>query len=691
MAKSDMTLNRRDFGVLAGGAVGAAVLPAGSQAIAQAIAVHKGPRKAFVIGNGNYRHVPELLNPVNDARAMTSVLRELDFEVNHFEDLEITGMRGAIREIAQRFSTGDVGLVYFAGHGVQMGGINYLLPIDIRLSRGEDIFDRSVTFNEFLDQSSRANVGIGIFVLDACRNNPFGDLKDGPKEGLASVQSGEGEIVVVYAAGAGKVAADGVGPNSPFTSALVSALAFPNLPLFDIFSRVRQMVRIATGGVQIPWMSASVERKFIFRPTSANQPSRSGPVTLASVAWSSIANSRDPADYEDFLKTHPDSPHVAEARDQLLVIEPGAPAPVDVTKAAALQTIKNPSSAEAVCDLLAADPHDPDRVGPGIHGAIVNTRLALRACTAAVAQDFLNPRLSFQLGRVLDLVERFEEAEFFYRRAREQSYPAASERLGVLYKWGKGRQQDHAEAAKYFREAAPKGHPRAQLNLGKAYLEGWGLEQSSEQAVLWFERSAAGGMSGAHDSLGNMYRRGLGIPKDVEQAVRQYKAAASMGSTNAMNNLGTLYREGKSVPRDYEEALRLFNEAAAGGNIFAPFNLGRMYRIGWGVKQDYARAREMYELSGERGFSGAMIELGEMYENGEGMPADLERAYYQYFLALAVVAKRSRGAPEQAKASEHLSAITDKLSERQRGDARRRAEAWLVLNGTSLRVARLFQ
>ena len=218
-------------------------------------------RLALVIGNGAYKVGP-LRNPVNDARATAALLRQIGFEVIDGYDLDYANMRRAISDFLVRVAAAKVAVVYYAGHGLQVDGRNYLAPIDARLedkrTAGLELFDMDQILTP-IDDPSRSNV---IF-LDACRNNPFASLTASNRaadlpNGLAGYNSASSGMYIAFATAPGKVAADGSGEHSPFTAALLKHLGTPKISLPDMFRLVRRDVIAATDGKQIPWVTESL-------------------------------------------------------------------------------------------------------------------------------------------------------------------------------------------------------------------------------------------------------------------------------------------------------------------------------------------------------------------------------------------------------------------------------------------------
>lgn len=222
-------------------------------------------RIALVIGNGAYTYSP-LPNPVNDARDMAAILKERRFQVIYQENVTKIEMKKAIRIFGERIQKGGVGLFYFAGHGIQVNGKNYLIPVGVTIDHEYEVEDESVDLEFLLGQMAHAQNQLNIVILDACRNNPFARSFRSNARGLAYVAAPSGTIIA-YATAPGDAASDGSRRNSPYTEELLKYVRETGLRIEDIFKRVRLAVQKKTGGRQIPWESSSLVGDFYFTPT----------------------------------------------------------------------------------------------------------------------------------------------------------------------------------------------------------------------------------------------------------------------------------------------------------------------------------------------------------------------------------------------------------------------------------------
>ncbi|KQK28539.1 hypothetical protein ARD30_21475, partial [Bosea thiooxidans] len=276
-------------------------------------------RLAFVIGNGAYANVTKLPNALNDANATRSMLQEAGFDVTPALDLSLAGLRGALDVFVEKARQGGpdaTALVYYAGHAVQLDGANYILPTDVRPQGSANIPNQSLSLSEILRRLDSAGVKAKIAILDACRDNPFAaqelsrglalQIVDGASEGirseagLARVDSGSGTFVA-FATSPGSTAADGSGPNSPFTTAFLREAREPGLPVEQLFRRIRLAVYDSTNGVQIPWDTSSLINDFSFfqRPEGVPQAQpqpMAGTIAIAARPTPAMLRTLSPAD-----------------------------------------------------------------------------------------------------------------------------------------------------------------------------------------------------------------------------------------------------------------------------------------------------------------------------------------------------------------------------------------------------------
>ena len=244
-------------------------------------------RIALIVGNGDYRFSP-LRNPVNDAKAMADALRSLGFEVEFLQNAGMRAMLDAMRAFVLKSSSYAVRLFYYAGHGVQLNGRNYLIPVDADIQSEDDVPVKSADVGAMLERLGQHKSGMNLVILDACRNNPFAGggtiMPDGRRlkfrgptpSGLAPMNAPTGTLIA-FSTSPGAVAIDGVGAsNSLYTKHLVANLATPGLPVEQMFKRVRVAVTQETRRQQVPWETSSLMGEFCFKTADGGACSYDG-------------------------------------------------------------------------------------------------------------------------------------------------------------------------------------------------------------------------------------------------------------------------------------------------------------------------------------------------------------------------------------------------------------------------------
>ena len=285
-------------------------------------------RIALVIGNSAYADSP-LANPANDARLMAKTLRGLGFDVIERIDADLQTIQMASFELQDRLVAAGkdaVGLFFYAGHGVQVAGENYLIPLGSDIKQEREVAIKAVSASFVLKQMEFAENRMNFVILDACRNNPLTRSFRSATRGLARMDAPRGSLVA-YSTGPGAVAADGTGVNSPYTLALVEALQVPGIAAEQMFKRVRDTVMAETKGEQTPWEESSLTgANFYFNvDVSVTVAAPEGLATSDTAAatqqetafWESIEDSTDTEMFEAYLEQYPKGAFVALARIQL--------------------------------------------------------------------------------------------------------------------------------------------------------------------------------------------------------------------------------------------------------------------------------------------------------------------------------------------------------------------------------------
>ena len=293
-------------------------------------------RVALVIGNSDYAHATRLPNPQNDARAIGDKLTQIGFEVFLHENLGGQDFRVALGTFAEEALRADLAVVFYAGHGIEMGGRNYLIPIDAKMTSEATAQFEAISLDNMLTTVRNAGK-MGLVMLDACRDNPFANTmehKNGTRavsRGLAAVSlEGEAGTLVSFAAQAGDTADDGDGMHSPYTEALLQLLAEPGLEIGALFQKVTKVVRDKTDGRQKPMYRIQPPDDLVYLvPTAAPAPQTSQPTTQTAaptptedplIVYLNAVQSGARAPLEDFIARYPSHAKVADAKQLLIDI-----------------------------------------------------------------------------------------------------------------------------------------------------------------------------------------------------------------------------------------------------------------------------------------------------------------------------------------------------------------------------------
>jgi uncharacterized caspase-like protein len=355
------------------------------------------PRLALVIANGAYEDgLPPLTNPVNDGKLVAATLKKLGFAVTLVENVDQKGMKRAISQFGDALGAAGPttsALFYYAGHGLQVDGQNYLVPIHAAIAKEADVDLEAVSADTVLKQMEYAAPSTSIVILDACRNNPLSrGMRDGTR-GLARMDAPNGSYVA-YSTAPGQTAADGNGKNSPFATALVAEIVKPGQGIEEAFRNVRVNVSKATNGEQTPWDSSSLMSSFYFagekqvaaiapEPVTAPEPIAATPppavptLDAAEQAfWNSIKDSNRAGDYAAYLKKYPQGTFAELAQSRKDELE------AQIASRAAAATAPEPAVQTAAPTAAALE---PDFESPLADGTIV-----LSPKVAAALENYLS-------------------------------------------------------------------------------------------------------------------------------------------------------------------------------------------------------------------------------------------------------------------------------------------------------------
>lgn len=328
-------------------------------------------RLALLIGNSAYKSSP-LLNPVNDVRLMEGALRDAGFTVIKAENASIREMRRLVRDFGDKLkASGGVGLFYFAGHGVQVRGENFLVSTDSDIRNEDEVPDDSINANVILEKMQGAGNRMNLIILDACRNNPFAVKSRSTASGLATMNAPSGSLVA-YSTAPGSVAFDGARNNGLYTEYLARAIRQPGLPVEEVFKQVRTAVRKESGNQQTPWENTALEGQFFFKapaaaPSTVPAPAavrRSVPDTTALelAMWDSVKNSQRTAELQAYLTQFPEGTFAALARGRMEELKAAAPNPIrlpTVAPAPAAPSVVTKTQPEAAAAVPKTSPAAP--------------------------------------------------------------------------------------------------------------------------------------------------------------------------------------------------------------------------------------------------------------------------------------------------------------------------------------------
>ena len=410
---------------------------------ASALAAPPPQRFAIVIGNSAYSAISPLPNAVNDAELMASTLADLGFEVVSAFDADRLELGRAIQQFGSTLRDADkdaVALFYYAGHGVQSQGTNYIIPIGANILAESDLDLEALSTDSILRQMRDANVSTNIVVLDACRNNPFANGTRSADRGLARVSTNGGALIA-FAAAPGQVAADGDGANSPYTAALTRAMQLPGLTIEQVFKQVLVEVEAETGGKQIPWVQSSLRSDFYFSPAAQTDGAGASRAEKEITYWTAIRDIGGRAELSAFLDAFPAGVFAGAARARLAALEADEAAAVsdETAEVASIDpVVPPPEPALSAKELAKAVQDELNRVGcdagtaDGIWGRRSRDALAAFGDNARLDLASLEPSLEL-LDRLTDAESRVCPLKLFgarggkERRLRLQDLPVRPE------------------------------------------------------------------------------------------------------------------------------------------------------------------------------------------------------------------------------------------------------------------------
>ncbi len=322
-------------------------------------------RIALVIGNSAYQNAPVLGNPRPDADALAASMERLGFSVSKVVDANFDSLRRALLNFGREARTADMAVVYYSGHGLEMNGENWLIPVDAELKNDIDVDNEAISLHSLMQTVSSAKT-LGLIILDSCRQNPFlakmqrsGQTR-AVERGLARIEPNT-NVLVAFAAKDGTTADDGSGDHSPFTQALLNNIEIPGLEINFLFRNVRDDVLDETHETQEPFLYGSLSQDEIYLKPAADADNNAPGTAVSAkveapadeIAWSYLQHSAEPATLQSFAEQFPSSMHVAEARQRIASLDvpqvttdagPSAPLQPDEISWSFLSDSTNPAS-----------------------------------------------------------------------------------------------------------------------------------------------------------------------------------------------------------------------------------------------------------------------------------------------------------------------------------------------------------
>jgi hypothetical protein len=525
-------------------------------------------RVALVVGNSHYQNAPALPSTLNDAGDIAEAFERLGFVTVKLLDATYEDFRKSIRKFNDLTPRADLAVVYFGGHGVEVSGDNWLLPVDADLRSELDVASDAIRLKSLMQSVGRAAV-LGMIILDASRGNAVlartqrpGETRAVITRGLARVDPSQ-NVLVAYASKEGTTSEDRGGRNSPYAAALLRYIEEPGLDINFMFRKVRDDVLLLTDRRQLPSVYGSLPHKPIYlkrRSISVQPVDDTNPAMPSDEAvWLTIRDSTDKALFVEFLSKFPFSAFAREAGARLQSLNAAL-------VVASRETVAMPAAADGIdeCDRLAASPLDngrPKNVA-GVELSKIPVSAAAQACDDAMRRSPREARFPFEAARIALARSDYKAARELYEKASALGSPLAMYSLGLLYSEGKMGPADHAEARRWYAKAVALNAAFAMPGLAALYENGLGGPKDAAKAFRLYRAAATAGDQVSMTKLGNFYEAGSGVRKDYAQAANWYRKSADRGDAAAMKQLGKLYENGRGVPKSPTEAQQWYAKAA---------------------------------------------------------------------------------------------------------------------------------
>ncbi len=636
-----------------------AVAPLAAQAETAA-----GPLKryAVVIGNSDYVVAPDLKNTGADARLVADFLSDAGYVVFEYHDLGKRGFEAMLRQVLRDVDKDSEVVFYYAGHGLQIAGGNYLVPADADLDDAYDVPFETISLNSIVDILG-ARARIQMVILDSCRDNPFGNTKlmtdlsgslSETRDGFSTLTAPVNSLLA-FSTSPGTVAYDGDGPNSPYTGSLVEvARAGPDTAVPQLLEQVRKLVFERTEGKQVPWESSTLIEPVAFGgPQEVLRLAEAAPTESLTLSRGLVlipaAVVVDPTDEP--------APQVGEAVTLQARLEPevaiGTALKDAIGSDEGVTIIDRPSGGHLT--LIGDDDRRTGAPGGGLNGQAVDRLIYTSAMVEVPAAQAQQPALtdSFRVAVAGEerVVQLALEADPCDREAGDHLDPdgaglarfpneidpdaalAACRQAVAAYPdegrfhYQLGRAElalkDFDAARASFEKARELGHTRALYALGllianeDAATQGKSGGPIPPEAVALYREGADRGDPYAYHGLGKQLLRYGATPAERQEGFTLLSRALELGHTFAMNELGTYFIDPESPNSDPARGLRYWRESAERGDIYGYDNLGFVYRDGLaGVAEDPGQAAEWFKKAAEGGHPTAPRNLGRLWASG---------------------------------------------------------------------------
>jgi uncharacterized protein len=577
-------------------------------------------RVALIVGVSHYDKVPSLNNPAKDARLVQQTLQKLGFQVTMLSDPTRAALIEGLGNFEEASKDSEAAVVYFAGHGAMIDGVNYLLPKDA-ISTNKSALTGTAVEAARLGQAMLGARSVRLVILDACRNNPVASRSlGGNTRGLVRETGRTStQVVTLMAAGPGEVALDGAGAaNSPFAVALSQGLTRPGMTVGELPSYIQAEVERITENQQTPDLQGIWPNvHWSFDPNgpvkTAAAPAGADPAKIKwekdQVFWQTVKDSDDPADFRAYIEAQ-DRGEISGSFRKLALNR--------------IRALEKPQTASVQLAARSAQPSQNLVVSARDAFSRGDYRAAARDWTTAANAG--NGAAMYNLG-VMSLTGKgaskdVNAAARWFKASAEAGHSGGMVNWALCRLNGFGTQKDEGDGFQWLQKAADKGSPTGMGMLAEAYLRGRGVAANPRQGASWLQKAVDAGDGPSIAQLGDLYDKGQGVPRDAKRAFDLYERAALSGDTDAMVRLGYAYEDGEVVRKDEIQAATWYQRAAEAGNSEGMSSLAVMLENGSGLARDYGRAADYYRLAANQGDARGYLGLGSLTARGAGVRAN---------------------------------------------------------------------